>query len=153
MIRLRNGGLFLSTMSNTSPSPAKSRKRRRRWTFISPTGEVIRTSSLKQFADKYGLRHSNVQSLACGHFSTLKGFCSTHPKVKKRRERVTTVLHDTKSEQDYVLGANMKTFAKAHNICYNDLSKLLTGRRIACKGYVLRKTWEMTQIDTAEYSS
>jgi hypothetical protein len=62
------------------------------YSFIAPTGEIIKTKTIKQFADQYGFRYSNAKSLSCGHYKTLNGWCSTSPKARRARKRFQTVL-------------------------------------------------------------
>lgn len=116
--------------------------------FISPTGEVIKTKTIAEFARKYGFRYSNARSLACGHFQTLRGFCSTHPKAKKRRGRFTTQLQDLKTGTRECIGPSIKAFAQRHNVCANDISLVLAGKKLAAKGWILQNA--LAQLEIAD---
>lgn len=125
----------------------------RRYTWIGPDGGKFTTRSVREFSELTGLRYSNCTSLACGHFQTLHGYTSMHPKAKKRRERITTVLVNLHTGQREMLGTAITSFAARHNVCGNDICKLLNGHKIAVKGWVLEKTFKLTQAAIADGSS
>jgi hypothetical protein len=111
--------------------------------FISPTGEIIKTKTIKQFADQYGFRYSNAKSLACGHYKRLNGWCSTSPTAKKARERFQTVLVNPTLGIREVLGQNVTDFAKRHHLAVDDVYQLVNARLICYRGWMLEKTLKL----------
>lgn len=118
--------------------------------FISPTGEVIKTKTVRQFSILTGLRYSNCKTLACGVRSTMSGFCSTHPRAARRRKRFTTVLFNTKTGATRVIGSSVKKCAEELGLCLSELSKLVNRRQIAYRGWVLLDTWQAAHADVAD---
>jgi len=113
------------------------------YSFISPTGETVKTKTIKQFADQYGFRYSNARSLACGHYQRLKGWCSTSSTAKKARERFQTVLVNPNLGVRDVLGQNFTDFAKKHHLAVNDVYQLVNARLICYRGWMLEKTLKL----------
>jgi hypothetical protein len=118
--------------------------------FISPTGEIIKTRSIKEFAEKYDFSPSMARSLACGYRSRLKGFCSTSPRAKKERMRFMTVLINTQTGERSILGPSVKKFATDHGLCFNELSKLVNGHKLMYRGWVLEKTLNLANGHVAD---
>jgi len=115
------------------------------YSFISPTGETVKTKTIKQFAEQYGFRESNARSLACGHYKRLKGWCSTSPKAKKARERFQTVLINPDLGIREALGQRVTRFAERHHLCKSELYKLINGRQIGYRGWFLERTLKLAQ--------
>lgn len=65
-------------------------------------------------------------------------------RAAKKRKRWTTVLVHSLTGQRERLGRSIRSFAERHDVCANDLSKLLNGYKIAVKGWMLEKTWDLT---------
>jgi hypothetical protein len=114
-------------------------------TFISPTGEKITTPTIKAFADQYGFRYSNAKSLACGHYKTLNGWCSTSPRAGKTRKRFQTVLVNPSLGIREVLGPKATAFADRHHLSKSKLYKLINNRQIGYRGWFLERTLELAQ--------
>lgn len=114
--------------------------------WIDPKGETITTTSIRAFADRYGFNYSASKSLACGVWARMHGFCSTSPKVKRQRDRFMTKLVNTKTRETFVLGRSVKNFAKEHDLCLNELSKLVNGHKILYRGWCLQKTLDAAAI-------
>lgn len=119
--------------------------------FISPEGRVVEARTIKEFAETYGFRESNVRSLACGYNATLKGWCSTNKKAATRRKRFMTELLNVKTGERSILGKAVTEFAKARGLCVNELYKLVNRRKLIYRNWVLASTWKATQLpDAAE---
>ncbi len=112
--------------------------------FISPEGETIRTKSIKEFAEKYQFNYSSAIQLSCGQRQYIKGWFSTHPKAKKKRMRFLTVLVNTVTSEQTTLGSSLKEFADKHNLCMNEVCKLVNGKRIRYRNWMLKKTYDKT---------
>src|ERR1700722_3476892 len=115
------------------------------YSFISPTGETIKTKTIKQFADQYGFRYSNAKSLACGHYKTLNGWCSTSPRARRARKRFQTVLVNPDLGISEVLGQRETRFAERHHLCKSELYKLINGRQIGYRGWFLERTLKLAR--------
>jgi hypothetical protein len=116
----------------------------RRYTWITPDGGKITTKTIRQFSELTGMRISNATSMACGYRQSLRGYVGMSKRAAKKRKRWTTVLVNTRTGQRERLGQSIKSFAERHDVCGNDLCKLLNGHKIAVKGWVLEKTWNLT---------
>src|SRR4051812_12750272 len=93
-----------------NPAPSKSRKRRKRFSFISPTGEIVWTSSIKAFAETAQMSHAVARQLACGDRTRIHGWCSTARKAKRQRERFLMGLIAPDGSR-HILGRSVKHFA------------------------------------------
>ena len=114
------------------------------FTFISPIGECVKTSNLRHFAVQHSLPYSHVRDLACGRFQCYKGWLS--PKARrKRRKRFTTVLVNTVDGTRHTLGQTVSGFARAHNLCVNELYKLINGRKWMYRHWCLEKTLQLIE--------
>lgn len=71
-------------------------------------------------------------------------------RAAKKRKRWTTLLINTRTGQRERLGHSIKSFAERHDVCGNDICKLLNGHKIAVKGWVLEKTWKLTHGPIAD---
>jgi len=110
--------------------------------FISPTGEVVKTKTIKEFSDKYGLEPVGARMLACGMLKSFHGWMSFHPKAKKKRKRIMTKLINVQTYAEETLGNTVRAFADKHNLCSYEVCNLLTGKRFIYKNWVLRKTYD-----------
>lgn len=119
-----------------------------RW--INSKGEVIRTRTVKEFSAISGMSYSMAKSLACGYRARLKGFCSTSPKVKKHRERFTTVLVNTRTGARSILGPSVKKFATDHHLSLQGLSELINGRVQMYRHWALERTLEAAHLHTPD---
>jgi hypothetical protein len=120
------------------------------YTFISPIGEKVTTPTIAAFSRLTGLRYSNCKSLACGHYQTLHGWCSTHKRASKRRKRFTVVMINTRTARRECIGKSIKEFAQRNRVCANDISLVLAGKKLAAKGWMPLKTWEAAHPQIAE---
>jgi hypothetical protein len=110
------------------------------YSFIAPTGELVKTKTIKQFADQYGFRYSNARSLSCGYYKTLKGWCSPSPTARRARKRFQTVLVNPFLGIREVLGQRVTSFAERHHLCKSELYKLINGRQIGYRGWFSERT-------------
>jgi hypothetical protein len=112
--------------------------------WVNFQGETIKTKTVKEFSEKTGMRYSNALSLACANKLTLNGWMSTHPKAKKRRERVLTRLVNLKTGEISFLGNSANRWARQRGLCENEVWKLLNGWKIAYRDWVTEKTYRAT---------
>jgi len=112
-------------------------------------GTKIKTRTIKEFSDITGLRLSNCQSLACGHYQTLRGWISPSKKAKKRKERLLRRLVNTITGEVKTLGISANAFARDHGLCENELWKLLRGHKVAYRHWVTESTYLATQTHLA----
>jgi hypothetical protein len=112
--------------------------------LISPTGDIIRRRTVKELIQVTGFRESNLRSLLCAHFKRFCGWCSTHPRARKARERFTTTLVNTKTGERAILGQTVTGFAKRHGLCKNELYRLVNYRSIIYRGWMMEKTYNLT---------
>ena len=61
-----------------------------------------------------------------------------------------TRLVNTRSGECEILGRSITSFSRKHNVCANDIWKLLKGHKINVKGWMLSKTVELTQESLAD---
>lgn len=112
--------------------------------FINSNGEVIQTRTIAEFSRLTGMRYSNAKSLACGHYQTLHGWLS--PKAPKaRKTRFTTVLRNIRTNERAIVGKSITSFAAHHNVCMNDIWKVVNGEKLASKGWALEASVELAQ--------
>lgn len=116
-------------------------KKARSYRFISPDGEAITTESIKEFSETYGVNYQSAKELACGKRTRNMGWCSTHSKAKRQRQRFTTRLFNTVTAESTVLGRSIRHFAATHGLSEHDLGQLINGHIICYRGWVLEKTW------------
>ena len=123
------------------------------YTFISPTGETIKTKTVKEFADMAGMRQSNARSLACGYMTRFKGYCSSHIRAGKAKARFLTVLVNPKQGKREIVGQTVKAFAEWHRLCANEVYKIILGRRLIYRGWMLEQTHLIAQrpISAADF--
>lgn len=101
------------------------------YSFLDNTGNVIKTRSVREFSDRHSLPYKSALSLASGRRARLCGYCSTHPRAKKLRERFTTTLLNLKTGERKILGPSVKKFAKDHDLSLQGLSELVNRRVLA----------------------
>lgn len=112
--------------------------------FIHSSGAIVETRTIAEFSRLTGMRYSNAKSLACGHYQTLQGWLS--PKASKvRKKRFTTVLHNLRTHERALVGKSLTSFATHHDVCMNDIWKIVNGEKLAAKGWVLEKSLELAQ--------
>jgi hypothetical protein len=117
--------------------------------FISPTGEIIKTKTVKDFAKMTGMRENMARILACGVRARLQGYCSTHPRAKKYRERFTTVLVNMRTGEKSIIGPSLKKFAKDHGLSYQCLVDLVNHRLPIYRYWVIEHTLKVANPNTA----
>jgi hypothetical protein len=120
------------------------------YSWINNKGETIRTKTIKEFAQMAGLRESNARSLACGCIKRLKGWLSTHPSARKYRKRWRTVLVNSKDGTRQNIGQTVSGFARAHNLCKNELYKLINGRKFMYRHWCLETTLQLAHSKIAD---
>src|SRR4051794_7902706 len=113
--------------------------------FISPTGEVVRTKTVKEFSQQTGITYSHARDLACGYNARVGGWCSMAPRAKKHRKRFLTVLIHPRQGKREMVGQSVSNFAKKHSLCVNELYKLVNGRKICYRGWMLETSYELAQ--------
>ena len=118
------------------------------YSWINPRGETILTETVKEFADTYGFSLKMAQILARGQRSRLRGWCSTAKAATKERKRFLTKLVNIKTGETGILGMGVKAFARAHGLCYHELSKLVNRRKIFYRYWVLEQTHKALQAGT-----
>jgi hypothetical protein len=119
------------------------------YSFISPQGTVVKTNSIQEFATTYGFRPSHARSLACGYHATAKGWCTTKPSGRKRRKRFLTPLINVKNGTREVLGESVTGFARRHNLCKNEVYRLINGRSICYRGWMIENSYQLAQTAAA----
>lgn len=117
--------------------------------FISPTGEIVRTKTPKDFALKFGFSEGCARALSCGYRARLNGWCSTHKRAKKHRDRFTTVLINTQGTRT-ILGPSIRAFCRKWNLNAGELGRLLAGQSVMYRGWCLEKTWEIINAPAAD---
>jgi hypothetical protein len=113
--------------------------------FISPTGAIVKARTIKEFADQQGLRYSHAKDLACGLFKRHKGWCSTHSRAKKARERFLTVLIHPRSGRRRILGQCVKKFAHEEGLNAHTFGQLVNGRKFVYRGWMTEQTHRLAQ--------
>lgn len=115
------------------------------YSWINPQGETVQTKTIQEFADRYGFSLKMAQVLARGYRSRLRGWCSTSKKATKERKRFMTTLVNIKTGEKGVLGMGVKAFARAHGLCFNELSKLVNRHKFIYRYWVLENTHKILQ--------
>lgn len=117
-------------------------------TWIDKDGNLVKTRTIKEFAQLAGLRESNARSLACGHFKRFKNWCSTHRRAKRHRKRFTTALVHCLTGRRAIIGQSVTAFCRAHNLSTGHVHKLLAGEKLFYRGWCLASTLELTQAQS-----
>jgi len=112
------------------------------YTFISPTGERIRTKTVREFAEQVNMPYASAVQVS-GGFRSIRGWTSTHPRAKRSRERIHTELYNIHTGETQKLGRWITRFAKQHKLNVTELNSLITGRQIYYRGWVLRKMYNV----------
>jgi len=115
----------------------------RHYKWLSPNGDIIKTKTIREFANLTGMRYSNARSLACASLLSLHGYVAVHPKTKAKRKRMLTELLNTRTGQRQRLGCSAKEFAAKNGICKSELHKLLCGRKISIRDWTLASTADL----------
>ena len=116
------------------------------YSWIDPQGSVIRTDTIKQFAEQYGFNYSHARDLACGWMQRYKGWCSVHKSASKARSRFLTVLVNTRdNNRRFILGQTITKFAATHGLSKNSVHQVILGRKIATNGWMLERTLQNAQ--------
>ena len=111
------------------------------YTFISPKGEKVKVKSLKDFSETYQFNYSSVVQLHCGNNARLNGWCSTHPKAKKKRMQFLTVFINKDTGERDILGQSVTGFAERHGLASHDVYQLLHKHIVCYRGWMLEKTY------------
>jgi hypothetical protein len=117
-----------------------------RW--VNSQGETIQ-ATIKDFSAMTNIRASNCRTLACGLRHTLHGWLSPNA-PKARRKRFTTVLRNIRTNERAIVGKSLTSFAERHNVCANDLWKVVNGRKLAAKGWVLESSVKLAHGGLAD---
>ena len=104
---------------------------------------------LDEFVATYRFPREQAKLLMKGERTRLRGWCSTSKRAKRQRERFMTVLVNMKTNERFVLGRSVKAFAREHNLCFNELSKLVNGHKILYRGFCLAKTLNVAHSNLA----
>jgi hypothetical protein len=118
------------------------------YSFLDITGNLIKTRSIREFSDRHSLPYNSARSLASGRRARLRGFCSTHPRAKKLRERFTTTLVNLQTGERKILGPSIKKFAKDHDLSLQGLSELVNRRVLAYRGLTLARSVDLADAHT-----
>jgi hypothetical protein len=111
------------------------------YTFISPKGEKIKAKSLKAFASEYQFNTSSACLLSKGLRASINGWCSNHPRVRKKRQKFLTTLINVKTGEKDILGQSITGFAERHGLASHDVYQLIH-KHIRCyRGWMLEKTY------------
>ena len=97
-------------------------------------------------------RRQMARSLAAGCRSRMRGWCSTSkkPRVKKHRERFLTRLVHRPTGTTTILGPSITRFARQHDLCENEVWKLVNGHKIQYRGWTLQKSVDLVSEYLAE---
>ena len=109
------------------------------YTFISPKGEIVKTKTIKEFSEKYQFNYNNAVQLNCGFSARMNGWCSTHPKAKKKRQRFIDTIQGTDVLANYIQ-------TNLYNVLYQSQTKvpqtdagihqLVTAAEATCASFV-----------------
>jgi hypothetical protein len=141
-------------MSSPTPKIKPKRKRRNVYTFLSPTGELVQTKSIREFADSVGMKYASARTLHSGHRKRINGWCSTDRSAKMARDRFMTVLVNTRTGERTILGHTINGFAKKYGLCDNELWKLVNGHggKICYRGWMLEQAYSAVNGPLADTS-
>ena len=126
------------------------RRRSKVYSFISPQNEIVQIGSANEFAELTGCGASMSQKMMSGTRSRYKGWCSTHKRARKHLARFTTILVNTQNGDRKQLGMSVKAFARDHGLCFNELSKLVNGRKAIYRHWALEKTLQNLDQNLAD---
>lgn len=119
------------------------------FTVISPTGESVSAKSVKEFAKQYNFPRASAQALFRGQRSRIHGWCSTHQNAKRHRLRFLMKLCHLPTGRECILGQSITGFAKKHDLCMNEVWKLVNGYdgKFVCRGWVTEATRDALLAD------
>lgn len=112
------------------------------FTFINSNGEYITVNSIREFCEKYDVPRTNAYRLASGNQGHAGGWFSTHPKAKKKVQRCLTKLINIYTGEVKILGESIHHFARSHNLCVMELSRVINQKHLIYKGWTLKKAYD-----------
>ena len=118
------------------------------YSWINSEGQTIKTDTIAEFARKYNFPPSMARTLACGKRARLRGFCSTHPRAKKFRDRFTTTLINLNTGEKKILGPSVKKFARDHDLSLQGFSELINRRVLLYRGWTLESSVALANLHT-----
>jgi hypothetical protein len=120
------------------------------YSFITSTGDIVKTMTIAEFARKFNFPPSMARTLACGVRARLRGFCSTHPRAKRFRDRFTTPLINIWTGERKILGPSVKKFAKDNGISLSECSLLINRKSLCIRGWMLERSWKAANLHAAD---
>lgn len=121
-----------------------------RW--LNSKGEVIRTRTIREFAERFGMSVGVARQLHSGQRSRIQGFCSMAPKAKRHRKRFLTTLVNTRTGARLMVGKSVRQLARDTGLCLNELYKLINGRKLMYRGWCLERALEVISDPIADGS-
>jgi hypothetical protein len=118
--------------------------------FINSEGNTITTRTIKEFQTLANMPYCLARALALGKRGRLRGWCSTAKRAKRQRERFMTVLVHKDTGVSKILGQSVKKFARDHGLCLNELSRLVNGKCVMYRGWILKSTLDAMSGNPAD---
>ena len=122
----------------------------RMYSWLKSDGSVLHADTIKEFCAISGFRPSMARTLACAVRARLRGFCSTHPRAKRFRDRFTTPLINIWTGARKILGPSVKKFAKDNGISLSECSLLINRKSLCVRGWMLERSWKAANFHTAD---
>lgn len=116
--------------------------------WIAPTGDIIKTKTIREFSERFGMSVGVARQLHSGQRPRAHGFCSMAAKAKKQRKRFMTKLVYTVTGETKILGASVMHFAREHGLSLQGLSELVNRRVPIYRHWVLADTMEAIRTDS-----
>lgn len=120
--------------------------------WLGPGGEIIRTRTIKEFAERFGMSVGAARQLHSGQRSRIRGFCSMARRAKKHRNRFLTVLVNTRTGARLMVGRSVRQLARETGLCLNELYQLINGRKRIYRHWCLEKTLSAVSEPIADYA-
>lgn len=112
--------------------------------FRSPNGEIIKGKNLSEFCRKHNLNYDNMCKLLKGKIAQCKGWFSTKSaKSLKRLNKTKQIIHNLNTGEFVKIGLSQTKLAFSYRLRRNKLNRLLTGKRLIYKGWVLNDTYSI----------
>lgn len=111
--------------------------------LINPDGKVVRGKGLKDFCKKYNFPYNSVVKLIQGKLLSYKGWhtfrADSFSKLKNKQRQ----LINLNTGERVSLSIPRKEIIARYKMTPSALTQLLTGKKIAYKGWVLDNTYEL----------
>jgi len=112
--------------------------------FSTPDGAIVKGKNLSRLCRDHNLNYDNMRKLLNGKIGQYRGWFSTKTsKSRKRLARIRQTIYNLNTGQFTKIGLSQTKLAASFSLSKSKLSRLLTGKRLMYKGWVLDSTYSI----------